>query len=89
MKTTLGLKVDLETKERLQTLAAQLDRTPHWLMRQALDEYLDREERRERERAEDQARWEQYQLTGRAVEQPEVEAWLGALAAGEEAPCPE
>lgn len=85
---TLGVKVDEETRDRLRALARALDRTPHWLMRRALEEYLEREERTERERVEDAERWEHYLLTGRAVPHEEVRSWLAALADGEDEPCP-
>ncbi|ETD67799.1 bifunctional proline dehydrogenase/pyrroline-5-carboxylate dehydrogenase [Pelistega indica] len=39
--TTLGIKVDNATKERLQEIAQQLNCTPHWLHKQALTAYLD------------------------------------------------
>jgi predicted transcriptional regulator len=50
------LKVDDTTRARLQRVAAALDRAPHWVLRQALDEYLEREERRLAEATEDAAR---------------------------------
>ncbi|WP_159991381.1 trifunctional transcriptional regulator/proline dehydrogenase/L-glutamate gamma-semialdehyde dehydrogenase [Pelistega ratti] len=45
--TTLGIKVDESTKERLQENARQLNCSPHWLHKQALTAYLDRIERGE------------------------------------------
>lgn len=43
--TTLGVKVDTSTKERLQESARQLNCTPHWLHKQALTAYLEQIER--------------------------------------------
>lgn len=43
--TTLGIKVNNITKERLQASARQLNCTPHWLHKQALTAYLDQIER--------------------------------------------
>ncbi len=43
--TTLGVKVDTATKERLQKSAQQLNCTPHWLHKQALTAYLEQIER--------------------------------------------
>ncbi len=67
MSTTQGIKLDDTTTRRLKTLAAQRQRTAHWLMREAITTYLEREEQREHEKQEDMARWERYQLTGKAV----------------------
>jgi predicted transcriptional regulator len=43
----VAIKIDEETKTRLKTLATARDRTPHWLMREAITQYVDREEKRE------------------------------------------
>ncbi|SEE69751.1 L-proline dehydrogenase [Burkholderia sp. WP9] len=39
--TTLGVKVNEGLRARLKIAAAQLDRTPHWLIKQAIFTYLD------------------------------------------------
>ena len=87
-RTTIGVKIDEETRERLKALAAAMDRSPHWVVKEALAEYLARGEARERERREDEARWEHYVMTGEAVPHDRVRTWLEALAAGEDAACP-
>ena len=88
MSTTLGIKVDDGTRARLTSLAEGLDRTPHWILKTALGEYLDREEVRVREQHEDLARWEHFALTGEAVSAEAADAWLARLEAGEDVPCP-
>jgi predicted transcriptional regulator len=69
MVTTTGIKIDAETKERLKRLGKVKNRTPHWLMKQAIFEFLEREESYEREKAEDLVRWQQFVETGRYVSQ--------------------
>ena len=88
MATTRGIKLDEQTSARLKALAEQRDRSPHWLMKTAIMEYLDREEAYEREKREDQERWERYQLTGEAVAHERVAAWLQSIAEGRPIPCP-
>lgn len=88
MAATLGVKLDEQTRARLQTVARGMDRAPHWVIKTALLEYLEREELALSERQEDEARWARYQETGQAVSQEKVMAWLDALAAGEQAECP-
>ena len=78
--TSQGIKLDDETRARLRALGKKRSRTPHWLMRTAIEQYLEHEEQYEREKSEDAARWEQYLLTGRAVEHSKVEPWLNDLA---------
>ena len=40
--TTLGVKLDDPTRERLKTAAQSIDRTPHWLIKQAIFNYLEK-----------------------------------------------
>ena len=80
MSTTQGIRLDDSTSRRLKRLAKERDRTPHWLMREAINRYLESEERYEQEKQEDAARWEQYVLTGRAIPASEMNQWLDELA---------
>lgn len=88
MAETLGIKLDDKIRARLKRLGEQRERSPHWLMRTAIVEYLDREERYEQERQEDMARWERYQLTGKVVPHKTVAKWLSDTAKGKIRPCP-
>lgn len=76
MSSSLALKLDEETRQRLQALGELRDRSPHWLMKKAVLEFLEREESYEREKREDLERWDQYRLTGRAVPNAAVQDWL-------------
>ena len=40
--TTMGVKLDEGTRDRLKVAAQQIDRTPHWLIKQAIFSYLER-----------------------------------------------
>lgn len=82
MTMTQGVKLDESTCERLKELGKLRDRSPHWLMRDAIEKYLEQEEHFEREKREDMERWETYQLTGKAVPHEKVAKWLSELAAG-------
>jgi len=86
--TTVGVKLDDATRQRLKTVADELDRTPHWVIKTALNEWLDREEAALRERHDDEARWARYQESGQAIAQDRVMQWLDALAAGRAEACP-
>ncbi len=39
--TTMGVKLDESTRERIKLAASQIDRTPHWLIKQAIFNYLE------------------------------------------------
>lgn len=85
---TTSLKLDPELRDRLRRLAEARRRTPHWLMREAIAQYVTREEARERLRADALAAWAEYQATGRGATGEAVDAWLARLEAGEDAEPP-
>lgn len=80
-KTTMGIKLDQETRDRLKALGKVKERTPHWLMVHAIREYLDREETVEREKAEDLQRLQRYKETGEYLDHRQVESRLAELEA--------
>jgi predicted transcriptional regulator len=82
--TVLGVKIERATRERLKALAGKRDRTPHWLARKAITEFVEREERAERERSEDEARWRSYVETGEFISEPDMDRWLRALQRGKQ-----
>jgi len=89
MAITTSLKLDPETRERLQQLAAARDRKPHYLMREAIRQYIDREEQRERTRQAALAAWHEFQANGLHASSDEADAWLARLEAGEDVDPPE
>ena len=84
----VGVKLDEETLKRLKALGERLDRTPHWLMKEAIRQYLEREETAYRERQLLLERWESYQQTGESVPHDEVIQWLESWGTDKEGPCP-
>lgn len=88
MTATQGIKLDDETKERLKALGEARQRSPHWLMRQAIRDFLEREEKVEREKREDLERWQNYQLTGKAIDHDTAKTWLTALIEGKSTSIP-
>ncbi len=88
MAATQGIKLDEDTRARLKALGEKRNRSPHWLMKTAIQSYLEREENYEREKQEDKERWERYQLTGEAVSHEAAAHWLNDLAEGKNTPCP-
>lgn len=85
---TTSLKLEAKLKDSLRRLAAARRRSAHWLMLEAIEEYVEREERRERLRKDALVAWSAYQRSGRHVTAEEADAWLARLEAGEEAKPP-
>ncbi|WP_108779890.1 CopG family ribbon-helix-helix protein, partial [Xanthomonas fragariae] len=77
-----------ELKGRVQHLAQTQRRTPHWIMREAIAQYVEREEKRETFKQDALRAWEDYQRTGLHLTLEETDAWLAKLEAGEDAELP-
>jgi predicted transcriptional regulator len=86
--STTSLKLDQKVKQRVQSLATARRRSPHWLMREAIEEYVEREEKRERFRQDALLAWDHYQTTGLHVSAEEADDWLAKLEAGRAAAPP-
>ena len=82
MVTTTGVKLDPEVKARLKELGKVKDRSPHWLMKQAILQFLDREETYEREKVEDQQRWRHFVESGHYISNEAMSARFDALTRG-------
>jgi predicted transcriptional regulator len=87
--STTSLKLDPELKERVQQLASARRRSAHWIMREAVEQYVGREEKREQLRRDVLAAWAGFQATGLHATAEEADAWLAKLEAGEDAEAPE
>jgi predicted transcriptional regulator len=87
--SAVSVKLDFETKARVQRLAKAQRRTAHWIMREAVEQYLEREEARERLQQDALAAWADYQAAGQHLTADEADVWLAQLEAGEDAEPPE
>ena len=85
---TTSLKLDATTKERLQRLADSRQRKPHWLMKEAIEQYVDREEKKLSFREDARKAWDDYQATGLHLTAEEADRWLEKLADGDDAEPP-
>jgi len=86
--STTTLKLDTSIKRRVHRLATARRRSPHWLMREAIAEYVEREEKREQFRQAALAAWEHYQTTGLHVTGEEADAWMAKLESGKDSAPP-
>jgi predicted transcriptional regulator len=86
--STTSVKLDAKIKGRLRRLAESRRRSSHWLMREAIEQYVQREELRERFQQDALKAWSKYQADGKHVTGKEADAWLARLEAGEDAEPP-
>lgn len=92
MSTTaknVTVKLEADIRKRIQHLARARDRSAHWIMKQAIGEYVEREEKREVFRQDTLRAWEDYRQTGLHLTAEEMDAWMVRLEAGEDAELPE
>lgn len=83
-----AVKLDDETYDRLKALGEARKRTPHWLMKEAIRQFLDREEEAEHIRFDTLERWKRYEATGETVGHDVVDAWLETWGTDQEGKCP-
>lgn len=84
-----SLKIDDRLKSRVQQLASQRRRSPHWIMLEAIEQYVEREEARESFKQEALASWAAYQETGHHLTGQEVRDWLNSWGTEDEEAAPE
>jgi len=85
----IAVKLDQDTRDRLKRLAEARDRSTHWLLREAVAQFVEREEKREAFRQAGLQAWAEYQACGQHINHNEADAWLARLEAGEEVEAPE
>lgn len=88
MASATSIKLDDALKGRVQQLAEVQRRTPHWIMREAITQYVEREEKREALRQNTLKAWEEFQATGLHATAEEVEKWLVSWGTDNELPTP-
>ncbi len=84
----MAIKLPQQDRERLQKLGAARKRTAHWLAKEAISQFLDREEAAERFRQDALDRWEDHCRTGKAVPHDDVLKWLESWGSGHETEAP-
>lgn len=85
----VSVKLEPEIRSRINSLAVAKRRTPHWMMREAIRQYVVREEFQETLRKDTLAAWEEFQETNLHATAQEVENWLESWGDEDELPAPE
>jgi len=89
MVTATSIQLDDELKRRVQHLAEARRRTAHWIMREAIEQYVEREEKRDALNQDTLKAWDEFQATGLHATAEEVDKWLASWGTEKELPSPE
>lgn len=84
-----SLKLDSKIEARIQRLASFRQQTPDSFMREAIEQHVERQEKREQFLKDGVAAWKDYQETGLHLTGDEVESWIEKLESGEDTELPE
>ncbi len=84
-----SIKINDDLKSRVQHLAGKKNRSAHWIMCQAIKDYVEREELKEGFKQEALASWVAYQETGHHLSGQEVQDWLKTWGTDKETKSPE
>ncbi|MBD9360493.1 CopG family ribbon-helix-helix protein [Methylomonas fluvii] len=86
--TTKAVKLDDALYDRLKVLGESQQRSPHWLMKEAIRQFIDREEAAQQIRRDTLQRLATYEQDGKAISHDEVDLWLAAWGTDSEGQCP-
>ncbi len=84
-----SVKLDDDLKSRVQQLAGLRQRSPHWIMREAIQQYVDREEARAKFDQHTLDSWKHFQETGLHITGDELFAWMDTWGTEDESGPPE
>lgn len=85
----VSVKLNDDMRTRIEHLATTRRRSAHWMMREAIQQYVEREEKHESFRQDALNAWEELQLTGQHANEAEVDDWLASWGTDDELPPPE
>jgi predicted transcriptional regulator len=88
MASSRAVKLDDNIYNRLKSLGKTVERTPHWLMKKAIVEYVEREEEAETIRQDTLKRLSNLAITSKTIPFEAIEPWLDAWGTGKEGECP-
>jgi predicted transcriptional regulator len=88
MSGTTSIKLKPGLKERIERLAAAEDRSAHWMMNRAIEDFVERREKQRQFDEETIEALQHYRETGLHLTNEEVLEWMEKVIAGENPPMP-
>ncbi len=83
------IKLGTNIKSRVQALAKVRRRTTHSLLLEAIESFMEREEKQEALRQDAMRVWKEYEMTGLHVTHEEADNWMQKLEKGQNEEPPE
>lgn len=83
-----SIKIDTETKQHIQVIADRKHRSSHWIMLEAIRDYIKRDKVKEKFAREALASWKSYKETGQHLTGQEVQDWLDSWGSSNEIEAP-
>ena len=84
----VGVKLSPDLKDRLHRIRELKNRSTHWIMKEAIQQYVEREESAEQFKRETIEAWEEYQRDGQHITLTEMTSWLSTWGTANEMVCP-
>ncbi|MES3025715.1 MAG: CopG family transcriptional regulator [Pseudomonadota bacterium] len=85
----IAVKIDQGTRDRINRLAESRDRTSDSILKEAINQYLEREEKKEAFRQGALGVWSEYKASGLHVTADEAILWIETWGDEAELPAPE
>ena len=85
---SVTIKLDETDRDRIATLASAKKRSPHYLMKEAILEYVKKDEARQNFINAAQASFEHYKETGQHITLDELSNWVDEVQTNPAAPVP-
>ncbi len=82
---SVAVRLDADMKARLEKLGKARDRSPHYLMKEAIEAYVHEQEAEDAIYETLMTRWKNYELTSESVAGEDVKMWIENLPGGDEA----
>jgi predicted transcriptional regulator len=86
---TVTIKLDPADRDRIAALASTKKRTPHYLMKEAILDYVQKEEVRQNFIKAAESSYMHYKETGQHITLEELSAWVDDVQQNPDAPVPE
>jgi len=83
-----SIKIDTETQQHIQLIAKRKHRSAHWIMLEALRDYIKRDAEKEQFIQEALTSWKSYRETGQHLSGQEVQDWLSTWGTDNETKAP-